>query len=187
MSQRQRAQFLGHSGPTSRNTSATQLVLRPRSLYSVQIAPHRGFTMFFTFVVRPGEAPEGRGPQLEPFWTFLVNYNLRLGLLIQLTAYATLLATTSSGGKDPLSLLSFFRSNPESVGTWAHAFALPSAFHLTVPRLGLPMCACPCLTAYISEAQTQCRCISAAMEAILMHRYSGTKAAIGALLPRSVS
>ncbi|CDJ38361.1 hypothetical protein, conserved [Eimeria tenella] len=82
--------------------------------------------MFFTFVVRPGEAPEGRGPQLEPFWTFLVNYNLRLGLLIQLTAYATLLATTSSGGKDPLSLLSFFRSNPESVGKsplWAAQLA----------------------------------------------------------------
>lgn len=72
--------------------------------------------MFFTYVVRPGEAPEGRGPQLEPFWTFFVNYNLRLGLMIQLAGYATLLATTSSGGKDPLSLLSFLRCNPEIAG-----------------------------------------------------------------------
>lgn len=72
--------------------------------------------MYFTYVVRPGEAPEGRGPQFEPFWTFCVNYNLRLGLLIQLAAYGSLLATAGTGGKDPLSLLSFFRSNPESVG-----------------------------------------------------------------------
>ena len=73
--------------------------------------------MYFTYIVRPGEAPEGRGPQLEPFWTFIVNYNLRLGLLVQLAAYGSLLATIASGNKDPLALLSFFRSTPESVGT----------------------------------------------------------------------
>ncbi|CDI76195.1 Chromosome III, complete sequence, related, partial [Eimeria acervulina] len=82
--------------------------------------------MYFTYVVRPGEAPEGRGPQFEPFWAFCVNYNLRLGLLVQLVAYATLLATTTIGGKDPLSLLRFFRCNPESVGKsplWAAQLA----------------------------------------------------------------
>lgn len=80
--------------------------------------------MYFTYVVRPGEAPEGRGPQFEPFWAFCVNYNLRLGLLVQLVAYATLLATTTIGGKDPLSLLRFFRCNPESVGKSAEIFLL---------------------------------------------------------------
>lgn len=72
--------------------------------------------MYFTYVVRPGEAPEGRGPQLEPFWSFCVDYNLRIGLLIQLAAYGTLLAACASGDKDPLSLLNFFRSTPDSVG-----------------------------------------------------------------------
>ncbi|KAL8271371.1 hypothetical protein Esti_004705 [Eimeria stiedai] len=72
--------------------------------------------MYFTYVVRPGEAPEGRGPQFEPFWTFCVNYNLRLGLLIQLLAYGTLLGTIAAGGKDPLGVLHFSRSNPEAVG-----------------------------------------------------------------------
>lgn len=72
--------------------------------------------MYFTYVVRPGEAPEGRGPQLEPFWSFCVDYNLRIGLLTQLAAYGTLLATCGSGDKDPLSLLNFFRSTPDSVG-----------------------------------------------------------------------
>ena len=84
--------------------------------------------MYFTYVVRPGEAPEGRGPQFEPFWSFCVNYNLRLGLLIQLAAYVTLLATTASGGKDPLSLLRFLRCNPESVGMSAETF-FPALFH----------------------------------------------------------
>ncbi|CBZ52454.1 hypothetical protein NCLIV_022430 [Neospora caninum Liverpool] len=78
--------------------------------------------MYFTYVVRPGEAPEGRGPQLEPFWNFMVNYNLRLGLLLQLSAYLGLLFTISAGGNDALSLLSFFRASPEAVGqsaVWA--------------------------------------------------------------------
>lgn len=80
--------------------------------------------MYFTYVVRPGEAPEGRGPQFEPFWTFCVNYNLRLGLLIQLGAYAGLLSAISAGGKDPLALLSFFRSDPESVGRCSREHSL---------------------------------------------------------------
>ncbi|PFH34633.1 GAPM1a [Besnoitia besnoiti] len=72
--------------------------------------------MYFTYVVRPGEAPEGRGPQLEPFWNFMVNYNLRFGLLLQLAAYVGLLLTISAGGNDSLTLLSFFRASPEAVG-----------------------------------------------------------------------
>ena len=96
--------------------------------------------MNFTYVVRPGEAPEGRGPQLEPFWSFCVNYNLRLGLLIQMAAYATLLATTSSGGRDPLSLLSFFRCNPETAGGLplacpADEIRCPGAPHVKIPSL----------------------------------------------------
>lgn len=72
--------------------------------------------MYFTYVVRPGEAPDGRGPQFEPFWSFLVSYNLRLGVLIQLAAYTVLLVTMTAGDKDPLSLLSFFRASRESAG-----------------------------------------------------------------------
>lgn len=75
--------------------------------------------MYFTYVVRPGEAPEGRGPQFEPFWTFCVNYNLRIGLLIQLGAYVTLASTIISGGKDPLGLVKFFRSDVEAVGRFS--------------------------------------------------------------------
>jgi len=71
--------------------------------------------MYFTYVVRPGEAPEGRGPQFEPFWNFLVHYNLRLGFLIQITAYAGLIAAIAAGKNDPLSVLSFLRASPESV------------------------------------------------------------------------
>ncbi|KAL8444991.1 hypothetical protein Emed_005960 [Eimeria media] len=72
--------------------------------------------MYFTYVVRPGEAPEGRGPQFEPFWSFLVNYNLRLGIFFLLAAYSCLLMTVSAGNKDPLALLSLLRSTPESAG-----------------------------------------------------------------------
>ncbi|CBZ52453.1 hypothetical protein NCLIV_022420 [Neospora caninum Liverpool] len=72
--------------------------------------------MFLTYVVRPGEAPEGRGPQLEPFWYFMVNYNLRLGFLIQLAAYMGILFTISSSGSDCLSVIRFFRASPEAVG-----------------------------------------------------------------------
>ncbi|KAL8448395.1 hypothetical protein Emag_003946 [Eimeria magna] len=72
--------------------------------------------MYFTYVVRPGEAPEGRGPRFEPFWSFLVNYNLRLGVFFLLAAYSCLLMTVSSGKKDPLALLTLLRSTPESAG-----------------------------------------------------------------------
>ncbi|KAL8427847.1 hypothetical protein Efla_005813 [Eimeria flavescens] len=72
--------------------------------------------MYFTYVVRPGEAPEGRGPQFEPFWSFIVNYNLRLGLLFLASAYSCLIMTVSAGKEDPLALLSLLRSTSESAG-----------------------------------------------------------------------
>lgn len=71
--------------------------------------------MHFTYVVRPGEAPEGRGPQFEPFWNFLMNFNLRLGFLLQLAAYAGLLSCASLSGKSPLSLLAFLHAEPAYV------------------------------------------------------------------------
>ncbi|KAL8270176.1 hypothetical protein Esti_005903 [Eimeria stiedai] len=73
--------------------------------------------MYFTYVVRPGEAPEGRGPQFEPFWSFLMDYNLRLGVFLLLAAYSCLLMTVSAGNQDPLALLSLLRSTPETAGT----------------------------------------------------------------------
>ncbi|CDJ63748.1 hypothetical protein, conserved [Eimeria necatrix] len=72
--------------------------------------------MYFTYVVRPGEAPEGRGPQFEPFWSFIVNYSLRLGVFLLLGAYACLLMTVSAGNNDPLALLNVLRAAPESAG-----------------------------------------------------------------------
>lgn len=72
--------------------------------------------MYFTYVVRPGEAPEGRGPQFEPFWSFIVNYSLRLGVFLLLGAYACLLMTVSAGKNDPLALLNVLRAAPESAG-----------------------------------------------------------------------
>lgn len=72
--------------------------------------------MYFTYVVRPGEAPEGRGPQFEPFWSFLVNYNLRLGAFFLLAAYTCLLMTVSAGTSDPLNLLAVLRASPEFAG-----------------------------------------------------------------------
>ncbi|OEH76201.1 uncharacterized protein LOC34617325 [Cyclospora cayetanensis] len=72
--------------------------------------------MYFTYVVRPGEAPEGRGPQFEPFWSFLVNYNLRLGVFLLLAAYTCLLMTVSAGRDDPLALLNVLRATPDSAG-----------------------------------------------------------------------
>lgn len=72
--------------------------------------------MHFTYVVRPGEAPEGRGPQFEPFWNFLMNFNLRLGLFLQLVAYVGLLFCASIGKKSPLSLLSFLKAAADTTG-----------------------------------------------------------------------
>ncbi|CDJ27597.1 uncharacterized protein EMH_0033190 [Eimeria mitis] len=72
--------------------------------------------MFFTYVVRPGEAPEGRGPQFEPFWSFIVNYSLRLGVFMLLGGYICLLMTVSAGNNDPLSLLNVLRAVPETAG-----------------------------------------------------------------------
>ncbi|UKJ88679.1 hypothetical protein MACJ_001923 [Theileria orientalis] len=73
--------------------------------------------MYFTYVVRPGEAPESRGPQFEPFWDFLMNYNLRLGFLAQLAGFFLLFLGILTGGKDPLALLSFLRASPKNFGS----------------------------------------------------------------------
>ncbi|CDJ49480.1 hypothetical protein, conserved [Eimeria brunetti] len=72
--------------------------------------------MYFTYVVRPGEAPEGRGPQFEPFWSFVANYSLRLGLFTLLGGYVCLLMTVSAGTNDPLAILNILRASPESAG-----------------------------------------------------------------------
>lgn len=81
--------------------------------------------MFFTYVVRPGEAPEGRGPQFEPFWSFVANYSLRLGLFTLLGAYICLLMTVSAGMNDPLALLNVLRAAPESAGEFSSTVAMP--------------------------------------------------------------
>lgn len=72
--------------------------------------------MFLTYVVRPGEAPEGRGPQFEPFWDFFMNFNLRIGFLIQLISYCILLSAVSLIGNNQLGILKFLRALPDNVG-----------------------------------------------------------------------
>lgn len=47
--------------------------------------------MYYTYVVRPGEAPTGRSPQLKPFWDACMDWNLRCGLLLQIVALVGLL------------------------------------------------------------------------------------------------
>lgn len=54
--------------------------------------------MYFTYVVRPGDAPEGRGPQFQPFWDSLMNYNLRGGFALQLVGYCFVLVSSFLGG-----------------------------------------------------------------------------------------
>ncbi|KAK1933200.1 hypothetical protein X943_002649 [Babesia divergens] len=80
--------------------------------------------MYFTYVVRPGEAPESRGPQFEPIWEFLMNYNLRAGFLLQLLSFAILCLGIFNGGKDPLAMLSFFRALPENFGVTPFSLTL---------------------------------------------------------------
>ncbi|EKX73243.1 conserved hypothetical protein [Theileria equi strain WA] len=80
--------------------------------------------MYFTYVVRPGEAPESRGPQFEPVWDFLMDYNLRFGFLAQLFALILLLFGIFSGGKDPLALLTFLRALPGNFGVTPFSLTL---------------------------------------------------------------
>lgn len=54
--------------------------------------------MYFTYVVRPGDAPEGRGPQFQPFWDGLMSYNLRGGFALQLLGYCLILVSSLLGG-----------------------------------------------------------------------------------------
>lgn len=72
--------------------------------------------MYFTYVVRPGEAPEGRGPQFEPFWDFFMNFNLRIGFLFQLISYCVLVSATSLIGNNAFGILKFLRALPGNVG-----------------------------------------------------------------------
>ncbi|XP_053990908.1 uncharacterized protein LOC128883001 [Hylaeus volcanicus] len=54
--------------------------------------------MYFTYVVRPGEAPEGRGPQFQPFWDHVLRYNLRGGFALELFGYSLILISALLGG-----------------------------------------------------------------------------------------
>ncbi|GFE52809.1 multi-pass transmembrane protein [Babesia ovis] len=80
--------------------------------------------MYFTYVVRPGEAPESRGPQFEPVWEFLMNYNLRAGFALQLVSFLVLAIGIYNGGKDPFALLTFFRALPENFGVTPFSLTL---------------------------------------------------------------
>ena len=54
--------------------------------------------MYYTYVVRPGQAVEGRGPQFQPFWDTLMNYNLRGGFLLQFIGYQLVVIGALFGG-----------------------------------------------------------------------------------------
>lgn len=53
--------------------------------------------MYYTYVVRPGDAPEGKGPGFKPFWDGMMQFNLRGGLLLQLIGYMALLVSSLIG------------------------------------------------------------------------------------------
>ncbi|KAF8822764.1 multi-pass transmembrane protein [Cardiosporidium cionae] len=72
--------------------------------------------MYFTYVVRPGEAPEGRSPQYIPFFEFLYNFYLRISFLLQLVAYFGLLLCAFAGNTKSVSLLWLLRAHPETMG-----------------------------------------------------------------------
>ena len=54
--------------------------------------------MYFTYVVRPSSAPEGRGPQFKPFWDALISCNLRTGFAIHLAVIICLAIISAAGG-----------------------------------------------------------------------------------------
>lgn len=54
--------------------------------------------MYFTYVVRPSDAPEGRGPQFKPFWDALISANLRSGFAIHLACICCLAVISAAGG-----------------------------------------------------------------------------------------
>jgi len=61
--------------------------------------------MFFTYVVRPGDAPEGRAPKYRPFWDVCMAYNLRAGFAIQLISFIGLSLCSLIGGNPGVSLV----------------------------------------------------------------------------------
>lgn len=54
--------------------------------------------MFVTYVSRPSDAPEGKGPQFKPFWDSCMDFNLRGGFTLQLCGYALILVGSTLGG-----------------------------------------------------------------------------------------
>eukprot|EP01053_Blabericola_migrator_P009105 Blabericola_migrator_1__9104@NODE_4862_length_953_cov_5_345372_g3039_i0_p1_GENE_NODE_4862_length_953_cov_5_345372_g3039_i0NODE_4862_length_953_cov_5_345372_g3039_i0_p1_ORF_typecomplete_len136_score14_04DUF3273/PF11677_8/4_1e07DUF2721/PF11026_8/4e02DUF2721/PF11026_8/0_4_NODE_4862_length_953_cov_5_345372_g3039_i0426833 len=54
--------------------------------------------MYFTYVVRPGEAPIGRSPNFRPFWDACMNVNLRSGLGLMLMSLLVILVASIIGG-----------------------------------------------------------------------------------------
>eukprot|EP01054_Gregarina_sp_Poly1_P000981 Gregarina_sp_Poly_1__980@NODE_1239_length_4674_cov_201_846538_g844_i0_p4_GENE_NODE_1239_length_4674_cov_201_846538_g844_i0NODE_1239_length_4674_cov_201_846538_g844_i0_p4_ORF_typecomplete_len108_score1_93DUF3273/PF11677_8/0_061CrgA/PF06781_12/0_091_NODE_1239_length_4674_cov_201_846538_g844_i037614084 len=54
--------------------------------------------MYFTYVVRPGEAPIGRSPNFRPFWDACMNWNLRLGLGLMLLSFMIIEISAFIGG-----------------------------------------------------------------------------------------
>eukprot|EP01071_Lankesteria_metandrocarpae_P002436 Lankesteria_metandrocarpae@DN2327_c0_g1_i1.p1 len=71
--------------------------------------------MFFTYVVRPGDAPEGRGPMHKPFWDACINYNLRIGFGLQLAAFIGLCICSLVGRNGAVYLSGVLAGNTELV------------------------------------------------------------------------
>lgn len=71
--------------------------------------------MFFTYVVRPGDAPEGRGPKYRPFWDACMAYNLRVGFIIQLIALIGLSICSLIGGNAGVTLVGLLSADSSRV------------------------------------------------------------------------
>eukprot|EP00914_Ancora_sagittata_P015372 GHVO01030334.1.p1 GENE.GHVO01030334.1~~GHVO01030334.1.p1 ORF type:complete len:333 (+),score=37.73 GHVO01030334.1:110-1000(+) len=68
---------------------------------------------YFTYVLRPSEAPEGRGPRWRPFWDTLLTYNLRIGFGIQLAAWFATCICALAGGNVGLQLVHLYLGCPK--------------------------------------------------------------------------
>lgn len=92
--------------------------------------------MYFTYVVRPGDVPEGKGPQFKPFWDGLMNYNLRGGFALQLVGYLLVLVAASMGG-GVLSIFEVLNGKQEKLKNVPIIMALLGSFILTVGSVSI--------------------------------------------------
>lgn len=87
--------------------------------------------MYFTYVVRPGDAPEGKGPHFKPFWDGCMEFNLRGGFTLQLVG-SLLILTSSLLGGNILQVFGCLNSNSNDLKNVPVVITFAGAFLYTV-------------------------------------------------------